>query len=147
MADTKSMNEFEWLQWFLEADFLGVLQRVDNNVNTALINQTKVIERIDKMEANLKAQFDALTASIAADSEQKAKVLAEIKDTVKKLADAQAGGQAAIDAAVKTAVEAQATEVASALVAVQDAQNASVEATKALDAQIADLEPAPAPAV
>jgi hypothetical protein len=150
------MNEFQFLQWFLSANFEETLKSVAASVVLANSNLTQLTQRIDKMEEIIKTGIDELKAGIVADSEQKAKVLAEIKDTMKKLADANAGGQAAIDAAVAAAKAAQAAEdkaaadaanaeVVAALAEVKAQFQASADATKVLDEQIPDLAPAQPP--
>lgn len=154
---TGQMNEFEWLQWFLAENFGGQLKSVVANTDLALVNQTKLEGRIEKMNTDIQKKIDDLKAGIAADSEVKAKVLGEIKDIVAKLKDAQAGSEAAIAKAVSAAKDAQKAEdvagfeaankeVSDALASVQTNFEAGVAATKVLDAQIADLAPEPVPA-
>lgn len=155
---TGQMNEFEWLQWFLAENFGGQLKSVVANTDLAIINQTRLEGRIEKMNTEIQAKINEIKAAFAADSDVKAKVLSEIKDMVAKLKDAQAGSEAAIAKAVAAAKDAQKAEdvtgfeaankeVSDALAGVQKSFEASVAATKELDAQIPDLVvPVPVPA-
>jgi hypothetical protein len=151
MAGT--MNEFEWLQWFLVENFSGRIDTALNAIAAVNSNQIKTLERISLMEKNIQDKIEALSAGMTADAEAKAKVLGEIKATVEKLKAAQGTSQEAINAAVAAAKAAQAAEdkvafdaanaeVVAALTSLQEAQTAGLELTKTLDAQVEDAPPA-----
>ena len=150
-----NMNEFEWLQWFLVENFSGQLRTAADGIAGLALTQKQTLERISQMEKLIQDKIEALSASIVADSEAKAKVLGEIKATVEKLKAAQGTSQEAIDAAVKAAKEAQAAEdkaafdaanaeVVAALTSLESAHKAGVELTATLDAQVEDAPPAQA---
>jgi hypothetical protein len=154
---TGDMNAFEWLQWFLTDSFAARLGEVADDVKLGLANQTRIEERITRMEISIKEKIDALTAQVAADSEAKTKVFGEIKGLLEKLATNNGDVAAQIEAAVKAAKEAQMAEdktafdaanaeVVSSLESLRASHAEGVTLTKTLDEAIPDapvVEPTP----
>jgi hypothetical protein len=158
------LNNYEFLQWLISTTIEENLKSLLLKVDQASNNFVKLNERIEKMDANLQAKFDKMTSDFAVASELNSKILNEVKDNVKKLADAQSGSADAIKAAVDAAKAAQAAEdkaafdaamaeISAAADGLQSAQAKSLESAKLIDDQIADLvvppvvEPTPTPAV
>lgn len=148
------MNEFQFLQWFLAEQFGEQLKSIVAKGGDIVTNLTKLNERITLVEDNLKAKFDKLASDAAIANELNGKILNEVKDTVKKLADAQGGSADAIKAAVDAAKAAQAAEdkaafdaamaeISAAADGLQSAQDSVVASAKLIDDQIADLPVAP----
>jgi uncharacterized coiled-coil DUF342 family protein len=135
------MNAFEFAIRFIDfwiALNNTALDRLSKVMTAVTDNHFELKELIRHMDENVKAQFDALKAQVTEEAAKSAKVLAEIKDTVAKLKEAQESGQAAIDAAVKAAMDASNVEVIAAVGAVKAEFDKVSAIISEADAQVED---------
>jgi uncharacterized coiled-coil DUF342 family protein len=135
------MNAFEFAIRFIDfwiALNNTALDRLSKVMTAVTDNHFELKELIRHMDENVKAQFDALKAQVTEEAAKSAKVLAEIKETVQKLKEAQESGQAAIDAAVKAAMDASNVEVIAAVGAVKAEFDKVSAIISEADAQVED---------
>jgi uncharacterized coiled-coil DUF342 family protein len=135
------MNAFEFAIRFIDfwiALNNTALDRLSKVMTAVTDNHFELKELIRNMDENVKAQFDALKAQVTEEAAKSAKVLAEIKETVQKLKEAQESGQAAIDAAVKAAMDASNVEVIAAVGAVKAEFDKVSAIISEADAQVED---------